>query len=51
MYDDRTNDMETLFTMKLDAKVATDRWPFVPQEFRRYEVIEEYVPNPGEFAD
>ena len=37
--------------MNLDAKITTERWPFVPSEFRKYDVIEDYVPNPYEYGD
>jgi len=40
--------MKQLFELKLDFKIQTDVWPFVPQETRKYEVIEEYAPNPGD---
>ena len=51
MYDDRNSDMQSLFSMNLDAKITTERWPFVPSEFRKYDVIEDYVPNPYEYGD
>lgn len=43
--------MQTLFSMKLDTKITTERWPFVPSEFRKYDVIDDYVPNPYEYGE
>jgi hypothetical protein len=46
--EEKQNDMKTLFEMKQEFKIETEKWPFIPQETRKYEVIEEYAPNPPE---
>ena len=46
--EDKSADMKSLFDMKQEFKIETDNWPFVPSETRKYEVIDNYEPNPGE---
>lgn len=35
---------------EIQFKLSTNRWPFVPNSFREYEEIEEYVPTPNHRA-
>lgn len=43
--------MKNLFDLKLEFKIETDNWPYVPSETRKYEVIDAYAPNPVEESD
>jgi hypothetical protein len=40
--------MSNLFQIKKEFKLEIETWPYIPQETREYEVINEYDPNPSE---
>jgi hypothetical protein len=40
--------MNNLFQLKTEFKMEVDRWPYIPSETRKYEVLTEYETNPND---
>jgi hypothetical protein len=40
----KQKDLTTLYKLGTDNKIICKNWPVIPNEYRNYETIEEYIP-------